>query len=281
MTLGLEVAIFVGWLFLLVLSAKVRKNGADNDFDELVAQVEPRNYFYGGLALHLLAMPLVRAHATRALDIDPSLPDGHAMLGLVASLYDYDWEEARRRFEKAMAADPVPRFWRTATPAPRSTRPVPMASARAESGSGSAEVKPLLATGGLALGGDLLPAWWLDFHLGAGAAHEAPAAGSALHGVHGHPGHHQCFEVPAGGALGDLQLLGDLRRCHLPAPLQQQQDGHEAVDSHTDNTATQTGRDVTGFGRQDGDMTSPTPATHDLIDPSGGQGCGAGSPTAA
>ena len=63
---------------------------------------------YGLLPAHE-AMPLVRAQATRALEIDPSLPDGHAMLGLVAALYDYDWEEARRRFEKAMAADPVPR----------------------------------------------------------------------------------------------------------------------------------------------------------------------------
>ncbi len=48
---------------------------------------------------------------------------------------------------------------------------VPMASARAESGSASAEVKPLLAAGGLAVGGDLLPGWWLDFWLGAGGAH--------------------------------------------------------------------------------------------------------------
>lgn len=30
------------------------------------------------------------------------------MLGLVAALYDYDWQEAARRFELAMAADPVP-----------------------------------------------------------------------------------------------------------------------------------------------------------------------------
>ena len=30
------------------------------------------------------------------------------MLGLVAALYDYDWQEAARRFELAMAGDPVP-----------------------------------------------------------------------------------------------------------------------------------------------------------------------------
>jgi hypothetical protein len=54
------------------------------------------------------AMPLVRREAELALAIDPSLPDAHAMLGLVAALYDYDWGEASRQFALAMAADPIP-----------------------------------------------------------------------------------------------------------------------------------------------------------------------------
>ena len=54
------------------------------------------------------AMPLVRRSAEKALAIDPSLPEGHAMLGLVASLYDYDWAEAARQFGLAMSADAVP-----------------------------------------------------------------------------------------------------------------------------------------------------------------------------
>ena len=54
------------------------------------------------------AMPLVRREAELAFEIDPSLPDAHAMLGLVAALYDYDWSEASRQFALAMAADPVP-----------------------------------------------------------------------------------------------------------------------------------------------------------------------------
>ena len=62
---------------------------------------------YGLLPAHE-AMPVVRAEARKALEIDPSLPDGHAMLGLVAAMYDYDWDEAARRFERAMARDPVP-----------------------------------------------------------------------------------------------------------------------------------------------------------------------------
>lgn len=62
---------------------------------------------YGLVPAHT-AMPLVRREAGRALDIDASLPEGHAMLGIVSSLYDYDWERAERQFETAMAMDPVP-----------------------------------------------------------------------------------------------------------------------------------------------------------------------------
>lgn len=48
---------------------------------------------------------------------------------------------------------------------------VPMASARAEAETASAEIKPLLAAGGFALGGEIVPSWWLDLWVGAGAAH--------------------------------------------------------------------------------------------------------------
>ena len=54
------------------------------------------------------AMPVVRALAQKALDMDPSLPEAHAMLGIVAGVYDYNWKEAERRFRLAMARDSVP-----------------------------------------------------------------------------------------------------------------------------------------------------------------------------
>ncbi|MBM4358024.1 MAG: NADH-quinone oxidoreductase subunit H [Deltaproteobacteria bacterium] len=54
MTQGLELAVLVGWFSLLVLSANVRRHGAEGAFDELVGSVEPRGYFYGGLVTHLL-----------------------------------------------------------------------------------------------------------------------------------------------------------------------------------------------------------------------------------
>ena len=53
------------------------------------------------------ALPLVRAHAQKALELDPSIPEGHAMLGAVAAFLEFDWKEAERRFHLAMARDPI------------------------------------------------------------------------------------------------------------------------------------------------------------------------------
>jgi tetratricopeptide (TPR) repeat protein len=77
---------------------------------------------YGGYFMTLVALgslpanqawPLVRAHAREALELDPSIPEGHAMLGCVAAGLDYDWKEAERCFRLALARDPVPPFVRT------------------------------------------------------------------------------------------------------------------------------------------------------------------------
>jgi serine/threonine-protein kinase len=47
------------------------------------------------------AMPRARELAARAREIDPDLPEAHAMLGIVAGHYDFDWAEATRRFTAA------------------------------------------------------------------------------------------------------------------------------------------------------------------------------------
>jgi TolB-like protein/tRNA A-37 threonylcarbamoyl transferase component Bud32 len=54
------------------------------------------------------ALPLVRVHAQKALELDASIPEGHAMLGLASAFLEYDWEEAERHFHTAMAHQPVP-----------------------------------------------------------------------------------------------------------------------------------------------------------------------------
>ena len=53
-------------------------------------------------------MPRLQVLAQKALDIDPSLAEAHSSLGLRAFLFDYDWNEAERRFSLALARDPVP-----------------------------------------------------------------------------------------------------------------------------------------------------------------------------
>ena len=50
----------------------------------------------------------MRAQARRALDLDPSLSEAHAMLGAVAAFLENDWEESDRRFRLVLARDPVP-----------------------------------------------------------------------------------------------------------------------------------------------------------------------------
>ena len=58
----------------------------------------------GGLP-SLKAMPRARELAMRALEIDPDLPEAHAMLGIVAGVLDYDWRETERRFRLATAGE--------------------------------------------------------------------------------------------------------------------------------------------------------------------------------
>ena len=61
-----------------------------------------------GLMAPREALPLMRQEVRKALAIDPSLPEGHAMLGTVAAMFDYDWPEAERQFDLALAHEAVP-----------------------------------------------------------------------------------------------------------------------------------------------------------------------------
>jgi serine/threonine-protein kinase len=54
------------------------------------------------------AMPQVQAWAQKALELDASLSEAHAALGLKAFEFDYDWNEAARQFSLALSCDPVP-----------------------------------------------------------------------------------------------------------------------------------------------------------------------------
>ena len=58
-------------------------------------------------------MPLMQDEARKALELDSSLPEAHAVLALVAATYDYDWKEAERRYARAMVDGAVSPLTRT------------------------------------------------------------------------------------------------------------------------------------------------------------------------
>ncbi len=53
------------------------------------------------------AMPAAKAAAARALEIDGTLAAGHATLGIVRCLYDWDWAGAEQEILKALELEPV------------------------------------------------------------------------------------------------------------------------------------------------------------------------------
>ncbi|MDE3167147.1 MAG: hypothetical protein KGN36_15195 [Acidobacteriota bacterium] len=53
------------------------------------------------------AVMLGREAARKAVEIDPSSPEGNAWMGIFAVVRDFDWQEAERRFRVALAREPV------------------------------------------------------------------------------------------------------------------------------------------------------------------------------
>ena len=51
-------------------------------------------------------IPEARDAARKALQLDPNLPDAHAVLGRIAAHYDYDWTTAETEYKKALALSP-------------------------------------------------------------------------------------------------------------------------------------------------------------------------------
>ncbi len=67
------------------------------------------DYLYGrttiGMSSPREVAPVARALAQRALELDPSLPEVHAAMGLLAGVFDYNWREADSQFALATAND--------------------------------------------------------------------------------------------------------------------------------------------------------------------------------
>jgi eukaryotic-like serine/threonine-protein kinase len=62
---------------------------------------------FNGLQPAREVMEHARASALKALDLDPSLPEALAALGVGTAAFDYDWKASERWFQRAMACDSV------------------------------------------------------------------------------------------------------------------------------------------------------------------------------
>jgi serine/threonine protein kinase/tetratricopeptide (TPR) repeat protein len=49
------------------------------------------------------AMTKAKASVSKALELDPQLPEAHGALAIIAALYDWDWGTAERAFERALS----------------------------------------------------------------------------------------------------------------------------------------------------------------------------------
>jgi TolB-like protein/Tfp pilus assembly protein PilF len=70
-----------------------------------------QQYFsLGALGLRPLSemIPLARVEARKALELFPSEPYAHAVLGAIAAVHDYDWREADEQFRLARAPESLP-----------------------------------------------------------------------------------------------------------------------------------------------------------------------------
>jgi tetratricopeptide (TPR) repeat protein len=51
-------------------------------------------------------MDKARYNASRALEIDPLLPEAHTSMGMIKLKYDWEWQEAERQFKLALELNP-------------------------------------------------------------------------------------------------------------------------------------------------------------------------------
>ncbi len=65
-----------------------------------------------GLSPAQEAMPMARAAAQSALELDSNSQEARGVLGTIASVYEFDWKEAERQFKMATTREPVPTYVR-------------------------------------------------------------------------------------------------------------------------------------------------------------------------
>jgi serine/threonine protein kinase/TolB-like protein/Tfp pilus assembly protein PilF len=81
----------------------------DTDPDYALAYAGLSDAYYALSGAHLPpneAMPKARAAVERALQIDDTLPEAHASLGVVKAFYDWDWMGAESEYRRAIELNP-------------------------------------------------------------------------------------------------------------------------------------------------------------------------------
>jgi serine/threonine protein kinase/Flp pilus assembly protein TadD len=103
---------------LILKTAEEQGAGAEEYFKQAIALdpqwAEPHSalgqqyFFYASFGLRPSEMILLaRAEAWKALELLPSEPMAHAVLGAIAAVHDYDWKEADEQFRLARAPESV------------------------------------------------------------------------------------------------------------------------------------------------------------------------------
>ena len=99
---------------------KLTREGAEKAvtyFEEAIQKGSNYALAYAGLARSHLAlttfyvaplegMPKVQAASMKAIELDDSLAEAHASLGLVKFFYDWDWDSSEKEFKRALSLNP-------------------------------------------------------------------------------------------------------------------------------------------------------------------------------
>ena len=78
----------------------------DSNYAAAYAGLADAYIFFVGFMPASEVMPKARAAAEKAVQLDDSLADAHASLGLMAPYLDFNWEESRRQYERALQLNP-------------------------------------------------------------------------------------------------------------------------------------------------------------------------------
>jgi len=77
-----QAAVLVAWFSLLVLCASVRKNGPINKAEEALEGIDPRSFFYGGIAFHAIVFAVTNTIPVAALILAAKV-SGAVLAGLL------------------------------------------------------------------------------------------------------------------------------------------------------------------------------------------------------